>query len=117
MPGGNWDFYQHLNHNRVEWPTGPTGNLDPNFDPMWVQAWVVQGGTMGDGNFNPGPSQSTGQSSWSGFTPGYWTAAEPGWVNGPLQPGPATGIAVMALYNKNTNSYEYEWWYDAIWLY
>jgi hypothetical protein len=120
MAGGNWDFYQPLSNGKVEWPTGPTGTLDPGYEPRWVQAWVVQGGTMGAGNFNPGPSQSSSESSWSGWAPpGRWTASEPGWVNGPLQPGPATGIAVIALYNRNTNppTHEYEWWYDAIWLY
>ena len=67
----------------------------------------------------PGPSQNSSQSSWSGWAPpGQWTAAEPGWVNGPLQPGAATGIALMALYNRNTNppTYEYQWWVSAITL-
>jgi hypothetical protein len=118
MAGGNWYFYQPLINGKVEWPTGPTGNPGPGYEPRWVQAWVVQGGTRSSGIFNLGPSQSSSESSWSGWAPaGTWIASEPGWVNGPLQPGPATGIALMALYNKNTNLYEYEWWYDAIWLY
>jgi hypothetical protein len=125
MPGGNWDDYQPLNNGKVEWPTGPTGTLDAGFEPAWVQAWVVQGGDMdnnggGTDYPGPGPSQSSGQSSWSGWEPhGRWTAAEPGWVNGPLQPGAATGIALMALYNRNTTppTYEYQWWVKDIILY
>ena len=98
--------------------------LDAGYAPAWVQAWVVQGGD-GDGNGDgtsysgPGPSQNSNQSSWSGWAPpGQWTAAEPGWVNGPLQPGAATGIALMALYNRNTTppGYEYQWWVSAITL-
>jgi hypothetical protein len=118
MAGGNWYFYQPLNNGKVEWPTGPTGTLDPGYDLKWVQAWVVQGGDMGAGKFNPGPSQSSSESSWSGWAPaGSWIASEPGWVNGPLQPGPATGIALMALHDENTNSYEYDWWISPIQLY
>lgn len=135
MAGGMWYPHQNLNNGKVEWPSGETGTLDQGYAPAWVQAWVVQGGdddgvVQGgddDGGGNgvgmsypgPGPSQSSSQSSWSGWAPpGQWTAAEPGWVNGPLQPGFATGIALMALYNRNTTppSYEYQWWVSDITL-
>jgi hypothetical protein len=124
--GGLWYLIQNLNNGKVEWPSGSTGDLAAGYAPAWVQAWVVQGGDddgdgNGDGMSYPalGPSQSSNQSSWSGWAPaGQWTAAEPGWVNGPLQPGAATGIALMALYNRNATppSYEYQWWVSAITL-
>lgn len=118
MPAGNWDFYQPLSNGKVEWPTGTTGTLDAGYEPAWVQAWVVQGGGQVAGIYNPGPTQSSTQSSWSGWAPpGRWTAGEPGWVNGPLQPGPAAGIALMALYDRNSDTYEYEWWVSPIELY
>ena len=118
MPG-NWDTYQHLNNGRVEWPTGPLTDVDFGAErPTWLQAWVVQGGPPQDGTtIYQGPSQNTTQSSWFGWVPGRWTAAEPGWVSGNLQPGAAVGIALLALYNTNTGTYEYEWWHDAIVLY
>jgi hypothetical protein len=121
MPGGNWYQYQHLNNGKVEWPTRTTGDLDQGFEPQWVQAWVVQGGDddgAGDDDAGtsypgPGPSQSSSESSWSGWEPPHqWTASEPGWANGTFQAGAATGIALMALYNRNTSppTYEYQWW-------
>jgi hypothetical protein len=108
MPG-NWISQQTLNNGRVERPTGPTGTLKKGFEVAWVQAWVVQGGTMADGpDVNSGSVQSTTQSS--GFQQGEWCASEPGWTTGSFQPGRAKGIALMALYSKDTNTFEYQWW-------
>jgi hypothetical protein len=116
MPG-NFHYYQHVQNGRVEWPWGPL-TVDPGFNPTWLQSWVVQGGPPTAGTtFYPGPAQSTNQSAyWSGFTPGYWIATEPGWLSGSFTPGqPAVGIAVLAVYD-GTN-YKYEFWVDPIMLY
>ena len=121
MPGGNWYQYQHLNNGKVEWPTGPTEDIDQGFEPpRWVQAWVVQGGrrrhraSTGTSYPGQGPSQSSSESSWSGWEPpDQWTAvrARVGKRNLPGS-GAATGIALLALYNRNTSppTYEYQWW-------
>jgi hypothetical protein len=117
MPA-NWDTYQNLSTtNRVEWPTGPMTGLNQGSAPRWVEAWVVQGGGMGPGNTWTGPSQGTTQSSWSGWVANRWTAAEPGWINGSFQPGPALGISLLALRNSTAGSYEYDWWFDVVVLY
>jgi len=118
MPA-NWDRYQRINNynGRIEWPTGPINGVQPGFDPKWVQAWAVQG-QMAAGTIWTGPSQSTNQSYWSGLGAGAvrWTATEPGWVAGQFQPGPALGIALLTLENRNTGAYQYEWWYERIFL-
>jgi hypothetical protein len=119
MAGGNWDHYQHLNPNngRVEWPTGPTGTLDPGYEPGWVDAWVVQGdilpGIPLPGVYLPGPSQSSRGSGPGAFASNQWTAATPGWKNGNLAPGPALGIALIAMYNEN-GGYEFDWWFKTV---
>src|SRR5689334_7360837 len=99
MPGGNWDQYQPLNHGRVEWPWGPITGVDESVhQPMWVHAWVVQGGPdVASTTIYQGNSQSSSESYSSGWVPLRWTAAEPGWVNGSFHQGPAVGIAVLAL--------------------
>jgi hypothetical protein len=121
MPGGNWAYNQQLHNGRVEWPWGPL-TVDPGFNPTWLQSWIVQGGppTSDETSFYPGPVQSTSQSAfWSGFTPNYWTATEPGWLSGSFTPGPAVGIAVLATDTGGggTTNYEYEFWIDLIMLY
>ncbi|OWV98650.1 hypothetical protein ATY81_26865 [Rhizobium sp. R72] len=117
MPA-NWYLTQHLNPNngRIEWPGGPITGVDPGYDPKWVEAWAVQGGGLSATQIWMGPSQSTTQSSWSGFTPGSWAAAEPGWKNGNFQPGLAMGISLLALRNNATGTYEYEWWFEVVML-
>jgi hypothetical protein len=119
MPGGNWDQFQPLNNGKVEWPAGPMTGIDESVDhPKWVHAWVVQGGPdTASTTIFAGASQSSAQSSWSGWIPDRWNAAEPGWVNGSFNQGSAVGIALLALYNKNTDTYKYEWWVDDIVLY
>jgi hypothetical protein len=115
MPA-NWDLNQHLSAaGRVEWPTGPITDVDENVDqPKWVQAWVVQGGAgEGPGTILGGPSQSAGQSDWSGFKPGYWTAAEPGWINGQFTPGLAVGISLLAL-RQAGGTCKHEWWFELV---
>ena len=119
MPGGNWDQYQPLINGKVQWPAGPIKDIDESVDhPRWVQAWVVQGGPdTASTTIYHGSSQSSCESSWSGWIPGRWNAVEPGWVNGPFSSGSAVGVALLALYNKNQDIYEYEWWIDDIILY
>lgn len=118
MPA-NWAPLQKLSNGRVEWPTGPMTGLHPNFEPTWVEAWVVQSTT----GANPadkiltGPSQSTAQSSWTGFTPNQWTAAEPGWKSGVFYAGPALGISLLAMRNKTTGDHEFDWWFQPITLF
>jgi len=125
MSGGKWYLTQHVSANgRIEWPEGPIDPPDPGFSPVWVEAWVVQGGGMIDGHVWTGTSQSSKQSLWSGFTPGEWTAAEPGWIQGQFTPGTvanpqfAIGIALLALQNNAgpAPAYEYEWWYEIVFL-
>ena len=119
MPG-NWKSTQQLNADtgRVEWPTGPTGVVSDGFEPMFVQAWVVQGGTMvekEDRESGPGATQ-TSQTSDFAQDRSTWRASELGLTTGRFQPGTAKGIALMALYNEDTNVYKYEWWYQEITL-
>jgi hypothetical protein len=114
MPA-NWDPQQHLNTGRVEWPTGPIRNTPGNYRPWWVEAWVVQGGTMEEETFQPGPTQRTSHGPhWSGWGQYYrWNADMAGWVNGAFQTGPALGISLLALRDPAGNCL-YEWWYDYI---
>ncbi|HWY82604.1 MAG TPA: hypothetical protein VNY10_11865 [Roseiarcus sp.] len=86
--------------------------VDPGYAPTWVQAWVVQGAGMGAGITSTGPSQNAAESSWSGWAPGRWTAAEPGWINGSFNPGPALGIALVAL--RSATGTEFDWWFDVV---
>lgn len=117
MPA-NWAPLQKLLNGRVEWPTGPMTGLHANFEPTWVEAWVVQGtGTNQADMIWSGPSQSTAQSSWTGFVSGQWTAAEPGWKSGTLYAGPALGITLLAMRNKVTGDHEFDWWFDPIILF
>jgi hypothetical protein len=122
MPG-NWAQFQKLLNGRVEWPTGPITGLSPGFETRWVEAWVVQGtgtslpeGTESEGQIWQGASQSTTQSSWSGFVMGQWTAAEPGWRSGDFSAGPALGIALVAMRNSS-GDHEFDWWVDDITLF
>ena len=114
MPA-NWDPTQYINpgNGRIEWPTGPITGVDPGFEPIWVEAWAVQGGGLSPDQILTGPSESTSQSSWSGWVPGRWTAAEPGWKNGQFHPGPAMGISLLALRN-GAGGYKYEWWFEVV---
>src|SRR4051812_35819886 len=91
MPA-NWAPFQKISNGRVEWPTGPMTGLDADSYPPWVEAWVVQGAHTSRNHIWVGSSQSTIQSSWSGFVMGQWTATEPGWKSGSFQAGPALGI-------------------------
>ena len=112
--GRNWDPYQNINFDtkHVEWPMGPLTFEDYMVapTPKWVEAWVVQTST--------GASQRTAQ--WTTWAPGRWTAdgIPPGWRNGTFQTGmPASGIALLATHNAQTNTFEFEWWVDAVVLY
>lgn len=116
MPA-NWDPNQHIDSEtgRIEWPTGPMTDIDPDYEPRWVEAWVVQGGGIGPGQVWAGPSQSSAQSSWTGFQSGRWTAPEAGWRNGRFAPGPAVGISLLAL-RDDDGHYQYDWWFDVVTL-
>ncbi|CAM5767931.1 hypothetical protein LMIY3S_02329 [Labrys miyagiensis] len=111
MPG-NWNPYQNINFStaHVEWPTGPL-KLDPNWRPVWVEAWVVQTAS--------GATQRTAQ--WTGWPNNFavWTAdgIPPGWINGKFQPGPALGIALLASHNDVTGEDDSYWWLDVVTLY
>jgi hypothetical protein len=121
MPA-NWDNFQYLRDGRIEWPTGPITGLVAGDVPLWVDAWVVQGGMPGvgegEGAILPGPSQSTSHSpSWSGWTAPYprWTADVAGWANGRFTAGQfALGISVLAL--RNGVDQKFEWWFQPIFL-
>jgi len=123
MPA-NWFYGQHVVNGRVEWPIGPITGVTGTFKPTWVDAWVVQGGGPDQSDqILAGPSQSTSQSSWSGFEPidaqgnGYWLASERGWKSGRFQAGTAAvGISLLAL-RDNAGNVEYDWWFQAIILY
>ena len=130
MPGRGYNTQKVSANGRVEWPSGPF-DVNPGFTPTWVEAWVVQGGPATQQQaFITGPSQSTSQSSWFGFTPpaggfpGEWEATEPGWRNGRFTPSPsptspefAIGIALMALRDQAPNpTYQYEWWVEVVQL-
>jgi hypothetical protein len=113
MPG-NWDPTQHLTPaGQVEWPTGPY-NIG-GFNPTWVDAWVVQGGVLLGipGLDLPGPSESSHGSGAAAFAAGKWEADALGWRNGNLQPGPALGIALMAMRDAAGND-EFDWWLDIV---
>jgi hypothetical protein len=127
MPA-NWASHQKLFNGRVEWPTGPMTGLHQGFAPKWVEAWVVQGtgwtdvpaadASVADPTQDviwQGPSQSTAQSSWSGFVPNQWTAAEPGWRSGNFSAGPALGITLLAM--RSNGAVEFDWWVDGITLF
>lgn len=116
MPA-NWAPFQKIYNGRVEWPTGPMTGLNAGFAPTWVEAWVVQGTGTSQNQIWQGPSQSTAQSSWSGFVPQQWTAAEPGWKSGNFSAGPALGITLLAMRNINTGVNEFDWWVDPITLF
>jgi hypothetical protein len=109
----NWDQYQNINFvtQQVEWPRGPMTfeDLDPDLEPVWVEAWVLQGTTNA--------SQRTAQ--WTGWAQGIWTAdgIPPGWKIGNFQTGPAKGIALLAMRNPQTGAVDYDWWVDPIVLY
>jgi hypothetical protein len=113
MPG-NWDHYQTLNGGEVQWPTGPY-NTTPTYAATWVDAWVVQGGILLGipGLDLPGPSQSSHGSGAGAFAAGQWTADTHGWTNGNLRPGPALGIALMAM-RAPAGHYEFDWWFKVV---
>jgi hypothetical protein len=111
MPG-NWDQYQTLRGGEVQWPKGPY-NTTPTFTATWVDAWVVQdpGVLFPFPNLDlPGPSQSSHGTAFAG---GYWTADTHGWRNGNLRPGPALGIALMAMRDP-AGHYEFDWWFKIV---
>ena len=117
MPG-NWDTFQQLKDGRVEWPTGDTDMVAMvGFAPLRVEAWAVQGGTMGAGESWEGPSQST---SWEGSSskpgsPDRWTADTQGWIQGSFQEGPAVGIAFVASRSTaEPDTFKFNWWFDVI---
>jgi hypothetical protein len=118
MPA-NWYPVQTLHGGRVEWPKGPITGLTGTDVPMWVDAWVVQGGGQYAGTVLHGPSQSTSHSpSWAGWTAPYnsWTADVAGWANGQFTPWRfALGISVLALRDA-AGGHKYEWWFQPIFL-
>ena len=101
--GGKWDSTQNLNGTRVEWPTGPL-ELGPNEIPYWIEAWVVQRST--------GASQRSDQSSgWGPAT--KWIADGNVWKQGDFIPGPAVGIALLAVRNPGPPvTSAFYWWVD-----
>jgi hypothetical protein len=116
MPA-NWDATQYLTNGRVEWPMGDITGLNANEVPMWVDAWVVQGGGDAAGQILAGPSQSSSHSpSWSGWgTAPYnrWMADVAGWANGTFQAGQAAmGISVLAT--READVHRYEWWFEVV---
>jgi hypothetical protein len=118
MPGSNWAPVQHLNGGRVEWPTGPITDLGPNSEPRWIDAWVVQGGGQGAGQFFPGACQSSRHTPfWSGWgNPPFnrWIADEPGWLSGSFNRGAAIGIALLATTNTVNRTHDYDWWFEVV---
>lgn len=107
---------------------GSSGRRVPSTPP--TQALAPYGSSRGlcrglaAGQVSTGPSQSSKQSLWSGFTPLEWTATEPGWIQGQFTPGTVTnpqfamGIALLALQNNAgpAPAYKYVWWFELVFL-
>ena len=84
MAGGNFDEVLFIFGGGIRWPQGPL-SLDPNENPIWVEAWVVQ-------------DQTGAAQSFVGLTfPGMnrWVTNINKYHRGVFQPGPALGTALV----------------------
>jgi hypothetical protein len=130
-PGSDWRYVMPANCDLIQYinpdthPTNPkdvasTGpmTIDPGFAAVWVDAWVVQGGSLIEDVTHTGPSQSTDQSTFP--TQGRWTAPNRKWRNGKFQGNyePALGISLLATRSTEgePHTYQYYWWYDIVLL-